>query len=339
MAARDRLLELLNDIQRHGEFDDIQEDFGTNEDNGPEMAPNDTEDVDNTGISLKDGILGVGFAFLLMAVITVGVYIHSFPANVILPFEEVEQVSMICRPRSREEVYQNRTISKINVHRTLCTFNIFHYDLRNRNKTYFALDVDIDIGNAYGVGKVGKLFTIKLFHLNKQRDTHHKQRNIYWSVSWCYELYRKELALCLNDINYKTETTVSQKLISTVSMGEKKRVSFLFLVDNIRKIMDIFSPIVLWKDIVFLEHYYEQRSLSVWISLADSNNDKYVSAKIRSGTSVKIGDLPNPAIVSNYEIIKGVMTYPFRSLFDYLWATPRLSLTDEEIQGKEKMYP
>ncbi|OWF37704.1 uncharacterized protein LOC110467127 [Mizuhopecten yessoensis] len=276
--------------------------------------------------------------FLLMMLVTICVYIPSFPAYTILPSEEVEPVNMICRHRTKEEVYQNMETSKKQEHRTVCTFNVFHYNLLSRNRTYFVLDINIDIAKTYHDGRVGKLFTIKMFYLNKEHKTHHKQRSMYLSVSRCKTKY-DEIAICLEDVSYKKETLLTQKLISTVVMEQNKRVSFLFLVDNEKKIMEIFTPVVLWKDVVFLEHYYESKTLSVWISLADSKNDKYVTARIRSGADVAIGDLPNPAIVTNYQIVHGVLTYPFRCLYAYLWNTFLPLPIPNENNEKETLHP
>ncbi|XP_021379739.1 uncharacterized protein LOC110467130 isoform X2 [Mizuhopecten yessoensis] len=268
-------------------------------------------------------------------------YIPYIPLEVSFmqkPREIVEPVNMVCQHRTKEEVYQNTEISKKQVHRTVCTFNVFHYNLLSRNRTYFVLDIDIDIAKTYRYGRVGKLFTIKLFHLNKEHNTHHKQRNMYLSVSRC-KTENGELAMCLEDISYKKETQLTQRLISTVVMKQIKRVSFLFLVDNEKKIMEIFTPVMLWKDVVFLEHYYESKTLSVWISLADSKNDKYITARIRSGADITIVDLPNPAVVTNYQIVHRVLTYPFRCLYAYLWNAILPLPIPNENNEKETLHP
>ncbi|XP_069121865.1 uncharacterized protein [Argopecten irradians] len=233
----------------------------------------------------------------------------------------LNSVNMLCRPRTKTEVYQNLSLSKKQSHRTVCTFNIFHYDLLDRNKTYFVLDIDINIAKAYRVVKSGKLITMKLFHLNEQSKTFHKQRNMYWSISLC--TIKDQLSLCLDDIYYRRETVITTKVISTVGMDEKKVVSFLFVVDNIDQLMHVYSPIVLWKDVVFLKHYYEGQTLSLWISLTDRKLEDSISARIRSGSSVTIGDLPNPAIATNYEIIRGTLTYPFRCMYHYFLPNPK----------------
>ncbi|XP_069121843.1 uncharacterized protein [Argopecten irradians] len=258
---------------------------------------------------------------LLAILIPLGYFIPSLPAHMVLPFDEVNSVNMLCRPRTKTEVYQNLSLSKKQSHRTVCTFNIFHYDLLDRNKTYFVLDIDINIAKAYRVVKSGKLITMKLFHLNEQSKTFHKQRNMYWSISLC--TIKDQLSLCLDDIYYRRETVITTKVISTVGMDEKKVVSFLFVVDNIDQLMHVYSPIVLWKDVVFLKHYYEGQTLSLWISLTDRKLEDSISARIRSGSSVTIGDLPNPAIATNYEIIRGTLTYPFRCMYHYFLPNPK----------------
>ncbi|XP_033724670.1 uncharacterized protein LOC117314692 [Pecten maximus] len=247
--------------------------------------------------------------FLLMLLVLLGTYINSFPAYTLLPLDEVEPVNMKCRHRTKEVLHQNQHVSKMELHRTICTFNVFHYDLRNRNKTYFVLDIDIDIAKIRHRSNIGKLFTIKLFHLNETYNTYHMQRSKYWSVSWCKNP-KDELAMCLDVNDYRKETIVEQNTIGR--MGENKRVSFLFVVDNNREVMEIFSTEVLLKDDIPLKRYYKEQILSVWISLTDPKNDKHLSARIRSGGNITIGDLPNPSIVTHYETVTGLITYPFR---------------------------
>ncbi|XP_033764120.1 uncharacterized protein LOC117345213 [Pecten maximus] len=287
-------------------------------------------------VSATWGFTGKLLVLLLAILVPLGVHIHSLPAYIVLPWNEVEPVNMICSPRTKEEIYQNLSVLKKQSHRTLCTFNVFHYDLRSRNKTYFMLDIDIDIAEAFSVSNAGMLFTMKLFHLNKKQNTYHKQRNMYWAVSWCYS--NDELGLCLDDMYYRRETRLTQKVISKVVMGQKKVVSFLFVVNNDDKIMHIFSPINLLKDVVFLQHYYDEQTLSLWISLSQSKLDKYLSARIRSGAHVTIGDLPNPVIATNYEIIKGVFTYPFHWLSYHLWTSRDPPPTDDKKDVEETMH-
>ncbi|XP_021379737.1 uncharacterized protein LOC110467129 [Mizuhopecten yessoensis] len=260
-------------------------------------------------VAIKSPV-NTALVFFLVMLVVIVLYIPCFPAYTILPSEEVEPVNMICRHKTKEEVYQDKKISNKQVHRTVCTFDVFHHSLLYRDRTYFVLDIDINIAKTF----LGKLFTINVGHLNMEDNTQHKQ---HWSISRC-KTKNDDLAICLDDVNNKKETLVTQKLIGTVVMEQNKRVSFLFLVDNQKQTMEIFAPVVLLKDVVFLEKCYEGHILRVWIALADLNNDMHVTARIRSGANITIGDLPNPAIVTTYQIVHGVLTYPFRCLYAYL---------------------
>ncbi|XP_069119340.1 uncharacterized protein [Argopecten irradians] len=265
-------------------------------------------------------LANIGVVFLLSVLAVIWIIIEDLPAYTLLKSDEVEPVNMKCRVRTKEAVRQIHNISKTEFHRTVCTFNIFQYDLRKRKKTYFVLDIVIDIEEAYAVGQTGNIVTLKYFYLNTTSDTYYQDRNTYWSVSWCSDP-ESELAICLNDhvvSAMKTEPVV-QYMISTVRIRKKKRVPFLFMIDNNRHVMEISSAITLWKDVISLKHDDEEKRLSVWVSVTDSDNDEHVTVRIRGGGDIAIGDLPNPTMVTNYETIKGLVLYPLRSCCPFEW--------------------
>ncbi|XP_033724826.1 uncharacterized protein LOC117314829 [Pecten maximus] len=264
-----------------------------------------------TFVTLKNALMISSLIILL-----IGMFMSSFPAYTILPFEEVKAVSLVCRRGKQEGVYQQEPPIKVKQHRNICSFNVFHHDFQNRRRTHLVVDINVEVGKKpYSVaGVLQRLLTIKLFDLNREHDIYIKQRSTYWSLFWCRTL-AMELALCISKDDYERNVREEQKIISSVKIGQNFTVSFLFVVDNDRKTMEISSRAVDWKDEVLLHNYYRTQQLRVWFSLDDTKPDKGISARIRSGSNIIINDLPKEHVLTYLDHIIRLLLYQFRYLF------------------------